>query len=128
MSDGLLLDTNVVLYLLKGNKEWKGAFQRWSQETAYVSVITVMELFIGRKSESDRATIERFLEQTEIILLTLPIATRAFTLLSAHSRSLRSPHLADAIIAATATELGIPLLTNNPKDFRRFRGVTLAHR
>lgn len=126
MNIDLLLDTNVVLYLLKGDDEWQHIIEKHDTDIVGISVITLMELEIGCRTVADRKDIHRFLQDIHTIPLDIPIALRACSFLRQRSRSLRSPHVADAIIAATAAELHLPLLTNNPTDFRRFRGVHFA--
>lgn len=126
MTPDLLLDTNVVLYLLRGEEEWVRVLEEQGKAIVGVSVITLMEVEMGLRKPSERPPIDRFFEGVVLVPLEEKIARRASQYLHRRSRSLRSPHVADAIIAATAAELGVPLLTNNPKDFRRFPGVVIT--
>ena len=123
MTEKLLIDTNIILYVVHGDVSWKQVVRQYADATVYISVMTFMELVIGARSAEEHARLEEILELVHIVPLDAPIAHRACVFMNGKGRSLRSPHLADAIIAATAGELGIPLLTNNPKDFRRFHGV-----
>lgn len=122
-TDRLLLDTNIILYVVHGNADWKRIVRRYADATGYISVITFMELLVGSRSAEEHARLEEILAWAHIVPLDAAIGERACKFLQGRGRSLRSPHLADAIIAATAAELAIPVLTNNPRDFRRFPGV-----
>mgnify|MGYP001559457641 FL=1 len=73
-----------------------------------------MELYaLAGMSEREQKVIDLYLLQSEILPVTLPIARRAGLL--ARTRRKGKP---DLIIAATALEHNIPLLTRNTKDFR----------
>lgn len=123
MNIDILLDTNIVLYLLRGDERWVQTLEEIGARIMGVSTMTFMEVEMGIMTESERNLAENFFAGTVIVPINEDVARTAAGFLRGKSRSLRSPHLADAIIAATAAELGIPLLTNNPKDFRRFSGV-----
>jgi predicted nucleic acid-binding protein len=122
----LLIDTNIILYVVHGDVSWKQIVRQHSNATGYISVMTFMELVVGARSSEEHTRLREVLDLVHIIPLDTTIANRACTFLENKGRGLRSPHVADAIIAATAAELGIPLLTNNPKDFRRFPGVKVV--
>lgn len=111
----VLLDTNIVLEHLNS-----GALRRVAPEIFFVvSVITVAEaLRLPGLDEESIVTIERFLSITEIQPVDLAIAKRAASL----GRT-RTTKLPDLLIAATALELGIPLITKNIRDFRGIPGL-----
>ncbi|MEK7563636.1 MAG: PIN domain-containing protein [Patescibacteria group bacterium] len=123
MNIDVVLDTNVVLYLLRANERWLRIVEELHPRVVGVSAMTFMEVEMGIMTESEQNVSDRFFSEAVIIPVHESIARTATMFLRERSRSLRSPHLADAIIAATAAELGIPILTNNPKDFKRFPGV-----
>mgnify|MGYP001579740450 CR=1 FL=1 len=123
MTVDILFDTNVVLYLLRGDERWLRFVEERGIEVNGVSAMTFMEVEMGMMTDKERDMAEGFFNETVIVPIHEDIARTATRFLRESSRSLRSPHLADAVIAATAAELGIPLLTNNPRDFKRFPGV-----
>lgn len=123
MTVDILFDTNVVLYLLRGDERWVRSVEERGEAVNGVSAMTLMEVEMGMMTDKERDMADRFFAETVIVPIYEDIARMATRFLRERSRSLRSPHLADAIIAATAAELGIPLLTNNPRDFKRFPGV-----
>ena len=104
MDVALVLDTNVVLYLLRGDLT-----QPLDPADYYVSVITEMELlsFPGL-DRAGEAAIEEFLGAVTVVDLTPEIRRAAIALRARHGLK-----LPDAIIAATAQVLQAKLLTND---------------
>lgn len=117
----VLLDTNASIYQLSGRLDvplGKGSFS--------VSVITQIELlsFPAITSE-DEARIRKMLEQeVEVVPLTAAIVERTISLRRAHRLK-----LPDAVIVATAMELGYELMTNDAQLVKvpgvRWRTVNL---
>jgi len=112
-----LLDTGLLIRHLRGKKavvhllRGLGARSRLS-----ISAITRTEIRAGMRLPEDRTT-RRLLARLETITLDQTIADRAGDLLR-HARGQgRTLYLADAIIAATAAQRGLTLVTLNPSDF-----------
>jgi predicted nucleic acid-binding protein len=104
-----VLDTNVIVGYL-GGRDWAAAFIQEKQAagaTFAVSQITRMELlcFSGITPGEEEA-VNRFLGHVAVAGLTDAIEDRAIRLRRAHGIK-----LPDAIIAATAIELGATLVT-----------------
>ncbi|MBC7773155.1 MAG: type II toxin-antitoxin system VapC family toxin [Pyrinomonadaceae bacterium] len=101
-----VLDTNIVLYLLAGRLA-----APLLPGTYAVSIITEMELFSHPDlTEMDEAAIRAFLPAVRLIELTPAIRAIAVRLRRQHRLK-----LPDAIIAATASEAGTELITNDLK-------------
>src|SRR5262249_3767461 len=99
-----LLDTNVALYLLGGRLAAPLPTGSYG-----VSVITEMELLAWPSlTVEEEKRVREFLEQLVICELTPPIRTKAVQLRRA--QHLRLP---DAVVCATAMELGVELWTND---------------
>ena len=81
-------------------------------------MVTRCELYAGREIEEE--TIQVLLEPFEELPVDRPIAERAGRLRRAGG--LRTP---DALIAATALERQLVLVTRNACDFRPARGLTV---
>ncbi len=108
----ILLDTNIVLYLLDGDT----VLQRYLQgKSFYISFINELELLGYRNiTKSEEKSIEFFLEECAIIDINSGIKEI--------TKQLRRKHklkLPDAIVAATAIFLGIPLLSAD----KHFEGI-----
>lgn len=105
----LLLDTNIVIDYLNGNQNARQFFDRTPKPA--ISIITYMETLIGAGDELKDAT-RAFLKTLEIIQITEEIAELAINL-----RQTRRLKLPDAIILASAQNIGATLVTRNTKDF-----------
>ena len=108
----ILLDTNIVLYLLNGDT----VLQQYLQgKSFYASFINELEL-LGYKdiTQSEESSIEFFLQECAIIDVNTGI--KEITKQLRRSHKLKLP---DAIIAATAIFLGIPLLSAD----KHFEGI-----
>ena len=114
--NNLLLDTNIIIYALKGLANVKPYF-----DTApYVSVITEMEVLGVKEITGAEIKIrETAIEFCSIIPLTNKIKNKVVFI----KRSIKIP-LADAIIAATAIEEGLTLVTAD-KGFKRIKELQL---
>lgn len=124
-----LLDTNVVSELRKAgdgkaNPNVIAWFEDKDASLFYVSVLTLMELEAGvlkaeRKDVAKGALLRVWLDEQVIPGFrhrTLPIDS-AIALRSAHMACLNQ-HPWDSLIAATAIEHGMVVVTRNVKDFK----------
>lgn len=102
--NNLLLDTNAALYLLKGDEVLKQYLQ---DKIFYVSCINEMELLGFRGIEkSEEMAIKFFLAECSVIDINQGIKNITISL-----RRQYKLKLPDAIVAATAIFLGIPLIS-----------------
>ena len=109
----ILVDSDVLVDHLRGHRR----FVRGQDET-HVSAVTRAELFSGRGAEERR--IRRLLEPMTELPVDRPIAERA-------GRVRRTLHirLPDALIAATALEHRLTLVTRNVRDFNGVKGLRI---
>jgi len=108
----VLVDSDVFIDHLRGATSFRSGGDRVSY-----SIITRAELFAGR---DDERAMRVFLAGFHEIDLNESIAERAGRL-----RGDSSLPLSDALIAATAIEHGLTLVTRNRRDFERVRGLKL---
>lgn len=110
-------DTNFAVYHLSGHV----CVQPYTAASLAVSVVTQLELLSKPgMSASEVAAAELFLETCEIFELVLPIKAAVIAL-----RRQYRLKLPDAIIAATAQWLGVPLLTADT-HFARIAGLDMV--
>lgn len=113
MSD-LLVDTDVLVDHLRGARRLDAAGRGLSYST-----ITRCELFAGRTTDEDR--VRTLLAPFRELPVDRAVAERAGRI--RRETGLRTP---DALIAATAVEHGLALLTRNRAGFERVAGLRVA--
>ena len=113
----ILVDTNIILYLLRGNDTLQQLLQG---KTIYLSFITELEL-IGFKqmTTAEEKQIQSMLDECIVIPLNNEIKKKYVQLRRSYSLK-----MADAIIAATAISAGVPLITAD-KQFRAVSELNL---
>ena len=114
----VLIDTNILIYLFKGNER---IYELLRERDIWVSFITEMELlaFDGH-SATELQTVKKFLAQCKIVDINRSIKDTAIDI-----RRSNKVKLPDAIIAATAHYLNIPLLTAD-KDFNAIDRIDIV--
>ena len=115
--NNLFLDTNVILYLISGDKTLADLLDN---KTIYISFITELEL-LGYKEISleELKKIEDFLNSVSIIEINSEI--KKITIGLKRNYKIRLP---DAIIAATSTYMNLPLMTSD-KDLSKLTGLNI---
>lgn len=125
MPESVLIDTDVLIDVARGVAVavvYLEQLEERGQPT--ISVVTEMELIIGCRNKRELRSLERFLARFQVIPLNPQISGTAVDLL----RQYRLSHgllIADALIAATALFLEIPLLTRNYRDYQFISGLQL---
>ena len=114
--NNIILDTNIVLYLLHGDEVLVEYLQ---DKTFYLSLVNEMEL-LGFKdiTEDEEIVIKFFLDDCSVVDINQGIKDVAIKL-----RKTYSIKLPDAIVAATAIFLGIPLISAD-KHFDKISELT----
>ena len=116
-----LIDKNIISELSKHSPDksvvaWASSVKRCS-----LSVITVEELYSGlswRPNQRIYEWVERFIDEyCEVISVTASISQRAGILRGEFQAAGITRTQADMLIAATAAEHGVAVVTRNLKDF-----------
>jgi predicted nucleic acid-binding protein len=89
-----------------------------------ISQITAMELVVGARDKREVAYLDAFLSSYPIVRLTEPMGRRAYRLLMNYAKS-HGLHVFDSLIAATALEQGLTLVTRNERHFGMIVGLVL---
>lgn len=116
MSD-YLLDTNIlILYLRKTEGYYELLDALAADDTLFISAITRLEIIRGMRDRERESTFN-ILDSLETIEISINVADKAGELI----RTWRTKGViledADALIAATALEHGLALVTTNAKHF-----------
>lgn len=112
----MLIDTDVLIWMTRGHA---GAAVRLQSINPWqISAVTYIELAQGCRNKQELARLKKGLSasQTEILPITEIITSRAMQLIDDYALS-HGMQLGDAIIAATALENGMRVLTCNAKHF-----------
>jgi tRNA(fMet)-specific endonuclease VapC len=132
--DWILLDTNVVLYLLPSRPHTNAALYRPHVEgrSVAISFVTVGELYVLAARNKWGATrsldLEAHLRSSVVVPYDVEVC-RAYAQLKTHLKttlgSARVIDSNDLWIAACAIRHGIPLVTHNRRHFEGVRGLDI---
>lgn len=121
----ILIDTDILIDVSNNDETAKLRLLQESRTSdLVVSVVTVMELMVGCRNKAELTALNQFLTQFKTVEMSAAIGDCASQLLQAYvlSHGLR---IADALIAATAIESQIALLSKNQRDFRFISALDL---
>ena len=125
-----LLDTNIIVFWLKGRHNIAEKINEIGLEKCFVSEVTVAELRFGVECspseliEEKRSRLENLLAR----LQTIPFAIAINTYASEKARLRRAGEIIpdfDLLIGATAIEAGLKMVTNNSKHLSRIEGIEI---
>jgi tRNA(fMet)-specific endonuclease VapC len=119
-----LIDSNVPIDVSRGNSAAIQYIDRLAEAWA-ISQVTALELIVGARDKRDLATIDGFLSLYPVVPLTDRIGTGAYRLLKIYAKS-HGLHVFDSLIAATAMENALTLVTLNRKHYQMIEGLRLA--
>jgi predicted nucleic acid-binding protein len=118
------LDSDVLIDHLRGYQAYAGYIARYERGElrGYVSAVTVAELFAARRTREpvERKRVEKLLSLFIIVPVDMPISVLAGELRRDYGLS-----LPDAIVAATALNLGLVLVTRNIRHYQRIPNLRL---
>jgi len=117
--DDLLVDTNIIIYYLKGERVAVDFLKKFQSKLS-ISVITKMELLSYPYDEHQDRIIRNFLN-TSFHLININKDIIEKTIMMRRTKKIKLP---DAIIAATAFVTNLKLVTRNISDFKNI-GITV---
>lgn len=117
----MLLDSNIIIYSAK--REY-AELRRFMAETAYsVSAISIIEVLgYHLLGEKQRQYLIEFFQAASILRISDSVVTEAVKL-----RQTKRMDLGDAIVAGTALEHRLPLVTRNIGDFSWIQNLDLIN-
>jgi len=89
-----------------------------------ISQVSSLELIVGTRDKRDLANIDAFLSAYVVVPLRTSIGKTAYELLKQHAKS-HGLHVFDSLVAATAIEEGLTLVTKNRRHFDVIKGLSL---
>jgi tRNA(fMet)-specific endonuclease VapC len=128
-----LIDSHVVIDHLAAVPEASDLLSRLAKDGIAISIITYMETFQGvtrsPQPQAAHSKFHAFVKHIPVLPLSLAVAERCARLretLRTHNKRVNSRAL-DLIIAATALEYDLTLVTENSKDFADIPELSLSH-
>jgi predicted nucleic acid-binding protein len=120
----MIFDTDILIWIQKGNE--KAASLVDKSHDRFLSILSYMELLQAAENKKQHHVIKEFLQLYgfKVLPLTENIGHRASVYVEEYSLS-SGLRAGDAIIAATATESNMVLVTGNGKHFRLIKDLTL---
>lgn len=125
---GYLLDTDIVVFFLRGQKGIAQHLATLAPETVYISEVTVAELEYGNRCsgryEENKELLNRFISSVNVI----PFSD-AIRLYAKERYRLRRAGLSiedfDLLIGCTSVANGLRMVTNNQKHYSRIEGILI---
>ena len=121
-----LLDSDTIIDYLANVPEVVALIDGLIPTGVAVSIITYMELYQGvLRGTTDAAALRRLVATMPLLPISVPVAERCAQLretLTAQGKRVRSRAL-DLLIAATALEYGLTLVTANTGDYEDIPGL-----
>ena len=117
----LLIESNIFIYAILPEHK---ALRDWmvKQDFAAAEITLVEVLGYHRLKDEDARELEMLFNMARILPMSRDITDRAIQL-----RRQRKMGLADAMIAATALDYNIPLVTRNTSDYDWIEGLVLQN-
>jgi len=120
-TEGYLLDTNILIYLLEGDAKVGHALDKLKQDVFYISVISHFEFLVGQSDPKQLKNAQRKLSQFVPFDFRRSTAEHAALL---HKKINARAKLKDLFIAATALEENLTLVTAD-QDFKKIPGLSI---
>ena len=132
MPPAKLLDTNICIYIARSQPATVARrFARAAPGTLGISIITWGELCFGAAKTRDRSRVNTLLEQFSRLMAILPLPPEAGLnygeVRAALEKAGKPIGNNDLWIAAHALTLGVPLVSNNAREFERVPGLKLQN-
>ena len=121
----MLVDTDVLIWNFRGHQR---AAKRLDDAVGfYISAVTYMELVQGMRNNAELNALRQSLRHWQATVLPVEpqVSARAIFLIESYALS-HGLRVADALIAASAMTMGLPLLTANTKHYHMIEGLTLT--
>ncbi len=120
----MLVDTDVLIWHLRGYPNAARRLDALSEQT--LSTVSYLEILQGIRNKAELVAVKKMLDKrsAKLLPLTETITLRATELMEALALS-HGLQMGDALIAATAMEHQLPVLTGNVRHFSNVGGLTV---
>ena len=119
-----LVDTDVLIWYLRGNNKAYKLIHTLGHFC--ISSVTYMELVQGMRNKEELRTLQKTLKQwgVKTLFVSEEISAKALFYVEEYFLS-HSMELADSLIASTATQYGMKLITANNKHYKIIKELEL---
>jgi predicted nucleic acid-binding protein len=120
----MLVDTDVLIWHLRGYPQATRRLDQLNPLT--LSAASYLEVLQGMRNKAELVAVKKMLELRRAVVLpiTAAISQRAITLMESLTLS-HGLQMGDALIAATALEHKLAVLTGNTKHFEPVEGISV---
>jgi len=120
----VLVDTDVLIWYFRGNAKAKKTIEKIGGFS--ISAVVYMELLQGVRNKNELMLLKRFLidHHVDTINIDSAITSRAIYYLERFNLS-HGIEMADALVAGTADQMGLKLLTGNVSHYKMIPGVEI---
>jgi predicted nucleic acid-binding protein len=118
-----LVDTDVLIEVSRNN-EAAIDFLDQLDDSWSISIITALELIVGARNKQEVTKIDQLIAVYSAIPLTAEIGNSSYGLLRQFAKS-HGLRVFDSLIAATAIEQNLTLVSKNKKHFRMISNLNL---
>ncbi|MBS1936528.1 MAG: PIN domain-containing protein [Bacteroidetes bacterium] len=126
-----LLDTSTCIFFLRGRLDLDSVFRQKKVSNCFISEITVFELYYGAANSDDPAksyaTVDKFISGLTIIPIFACARQYAETKAQLKRNGTPMHDEFDLIIGVTAATNDLTLVTDNGKDFRFIKNLTVEN-
>ena len=122
----MIFDTDILIWVQRGNEKAAKLIEK--DEDRYLSIQSYMELLQGAKNKTQHKYVKDFICEFEFSILPFSqnIGHRALIYVEEYSLS-SNMRAGDAIIAATAVENNMTLVSSNIKHFKAVKDLQLRN-
>jgi len=120
----MIYDTDILIWVQQGNEKAAKLIEK--DDDKYLSIQSYMELLQGAKNKTQHKYVKDFISEFEFAILPLTenIGHRALIYVEEYTLA-SNMRAADAIIAATAIENNLVLVSSNVKHFKVVKELQL---
>lgn len=120
----MLLDSDVIIWYLRGNKKALAKIVELKEFS--ISSVTYMEIVQGLRNKKELKMWKAFLKEQSVrhLLIDKEITSKAIFWMEEFFLS-HNLKMADALIAATADNYGLDLMTSNVGDYTFIPGINI---
>ena len=122
----MVIDTNIFISHLRATDKTQTTFHKLPDSSRlFISSVTIYELFMGATSKEKWQDVQNLTDGFPVLSFTGQVAERSAQIFHELKKVNKLIEFRDIFIAATALIYQLPILTANPKDFKKVKGIEI---